>query len=309
MHLYTNIYIYINWGLCVCSTSMETIQLTGVLFCVLCFIGGSIYYEMYTADGGFTTLSFSDGSVLRTMTCCDHLTEIPRVVFQSSNTDVVVRRYMNYRQKITYFNDVEMHVFNHSVMDQYMTSHYLSSVSRAYRKLTKGAMKADLFRLAYVYEYGGIWMDVDTWTRGVFPINYDTDEFVVLIKGWCIETYFFAARANHPVVKQILLKAASNILSDSYSTSRDCRVKDAAGWAGPIVFTNVIHDLLGSRLNVATYRKVYTGVLYNSPYTITIINQNYASRPAVVHKRWFGAEHDIGITFKKNNSWSRTTSY
>lgn len=108
----------------------------------------------------------------------------------------------------------------------------------------------------------------------------------------------------------ILSKATSNILSKSYSTSRgDCREKNAAGWAGPIVITNVIHDLLGSQIDYSKARNVYLGTVYNVPYTITLINQDRMHAHTVVHKRWFGATHDIDMTFKHNNTWSQTDSY
>lgn len=280
-----------------------------VLFSILCLLSVG-YYALYMEDGGEVILSYSSDNALRTATCCDHFISIPRVVFQSSNTDNVVRRYMEYRGLVTKFNNVRMYVYNNSVVDHYMYTYHITSVARAYRRITKGAIKADLFRWAYAYEYGGIWMDMDTWTRGIMPVSYTADELVVIIQGTCIQAHFFAARAYHPVIKHVLLTAASNINNGVFDINHgDCHIGDAAGWAGPTVITNVIHGLLGTRVNTKKYKTTRSGTIYDIPYTITIINQDYTDLPIIVHKRWFGAEHDTKKTFKRNNTWSQSSSY
>lgn len=281
-----------------------------ITIAVLIVAGVCVFYGAYTYDGGYMVLEYSNEVELRTSTCCHQETEIPRVVFQCTNTDVVVRRYMRYRSYIIIHNHVQLHVYNDSLVSHYMNTYTaIEGVSDAFAVITKGAIKADLFRWAYAYEHGGIWMDMDTWTEYKLPIDYNTDELVVLVKEKCIQAHFFAARAKHPIVKLIVQQAISNIISNQFSEYKYCHDKHAAGWAGPIVATMVIHNLIKNQFDSGVYRKTYHGIVDEEAYQLTIINQKYISQPTVIHKRWFGANHDIKKTFKLNNTWSQTSGY
>ena len=66
-----------------------------------------------------------------------------------------------------------------------------------------GAAKADLFRAVVVWEYGGIYTDMDN-----APVNFnasttiaaDDEAFFVLEQGRLLSQFFFAARPRHPLM-------------------------------------------------------------------------------------------------------------
>jgi len=84
--------------------------------------------------------------------------------------------------------------------------------------LTSGAAKADVWRAVLLWEYGGIYTDVDNAPTSEFtastPINFEEDEaFFVIESGRFLSQYFMATCRRHPIAFLTVHHALSRILN------------------------------------------------------------------------------------------------
>lgn len=141
-------------------------------------------------------------------------------------------------------------------VEAFFRTKFPPNVFEAFSKLPLGVMKADTFRLAVVYYYGGVYADVDT--ECVLPI----DEWVgpAQIEGCtaivAMESYnsfanwAFAAAPRHPVFKRALDRVVEKVEQDGGVVPKDAHF--VAAYTGPPVLTAAIRDVLQSEHEVAS---------------------------------------------------------
>jgi mannosyltransferase OCH1-like enzyme len=97
-----------------------------------------------------------------------------------------------------YFDDVKC--------SQFISDHFSSEFVDMYNSLPYGVMKADAWRIAIIYVYGGVYADIDT--RCLVPIDYWTKDYsfiaAVETPGGTIGNFTFAAEPNHPIIQSCL---------------------------------------------------------------------------------------------------------
>jgi mannosyltransferase OCH1-like enzyme len=78
-------------------------------------------------------------------------------------------------------------------------------------------MKSDLFRLAYLYYFGGIYADADDYCRVPIDsfINANVDLVLIEESSGVIANNFLAAVPNHPFIKFALERVTKNITEKS----------------------------------------------------------------------------------------------
>ncbi|MEM1182085.1 MAG: glycosyltransferase [Acidobacteriota bacterium] len=87
--------------------------------------------------------------------------------------------------------------------------------------LTQGTIKADLWRYLVLYEYGGIYADIDTKPAAFdgSQITDDTDAFFEVEDYHLLSQYFMAASPRHPILYYAVHNALLNLLGAEDSGS------------------------------------------------------------------------------------------
>ncbi len=179
--------------------------------------------------------------------------KIPYVIvrsFATANIPDILKKSV----KSTYdYNPEYKHIFfDDNDCYEFMHREYLGRVADAYDKLIPGAYKSDLFRICYLYKYGGVYFDVNKVLMvpldKLFDSNYDLvtvvdkpDEFV-----W---QAFFACKPRLPVVKLCIDKIVENVENRNYGNN-------ALDITGPMMMGRVFKQYYGEGvLNPGIYRK------------------------------------------------------
>jgi hypothetical protein len=166
-------------------------------------------------------------------------------------------------------------------------------VPRAYSKITKGAMKADLFRLAYLALHGGVYLDIDV--MALTPLDKILsvlDDMVLWLvpKPEHVIQWVMLAVPKHPVILQALKRACRNVLTGHRDVSKKYPEKGDAGIAGPVVVGLAAIDLVGphrcGRLPLSNASGAYTLTLlrwgvkgYSKDVTTQCAAHENASKP------------------------------
>jgi Glycosyltransferase sugar-binding region containing DXD motif len=140
--------------------------------------------------------------------------KIPKVIHVTTKSRCVTREFAdNLRRWSEAFPDHSLLVHNDAAMDRLLASyetHGTSPLTTAFPHLTHaltcakgGAGRSDLWRALLLWEYGGIYTDID---NGPGPrlnssaIRDDDDAYFVIERSRILSQYFFASRARHPVM-------------------------------------------------------------------------------------------------------------
>jgi len=117
-------------------------------------------------------------------------------------------------------------------------------VREAYSQLSIGASRADLWRYLVLYEFGGIYSDIDSGvTRPCrFWVSPDADVVTGIGSRGDVNQWVMIYRARHPILAATIRLAVDNILSHDtlYINSR------VEAIAGPRVLTEAAHQLFCS---------------------------------------------------------------
>ena len=110
--------------------------------------------------------------------------------------------------------DFEHRVFNDESAEAFIERHCDEEVLRAFRMANLPAMRADVFRLAFLYIQGGIYADVDDLCRhGIDDWLEPGVEMVLLQEDLgTIGNNFLAVAPGHPFIKAVLAAGTANIL-------------------------------------------------------------------------------------------------
>lgn len=104
------------------------------------------------------------------------------------------------------FNDASAHAFIKRSCDK--------TVAKAYRQANHPAMRADIFRLAYLAVEGGIYADADDVCRRSIGDLLFPDRSLVVIQEdlGSVGNNFIAARPGHPFIEALLARVVDNVL-------------------------------------------------------------------------------------------------
>ena len=97
--------------------------------------------------------------------------------------------------------DCEIHCFDADTAADWLTQHYGQNMVSRFQALTQPAARADLFRLCWIAQSGGVFADLDEYPRiPVTPWLKDARAVFCLEQGFgTIANNFIAAQAGHPV--------------------------------------------------------------------------------------------------------------
>jgi hypothetical protein len=128
--------------------------------------------------------------------------KIPRIVHVTSRTRCMPPEFVNVINKWR-FPEHSFFFHNEVAMQRLLGKHWpeFPQLQHVLRCTKGGAAKADLWRALVMWEYGGIYTDIDN-SPNKFngsTISPNDDAFFVVERSSHLSQYFFAARPKHPL--------------------------------------------------------------------------------------------------------------
>lgn len=223
---------------------------------------------------------------------------IPKVIYQTWYTyelPNIVQKYINefmqlnpsYTRKMYDDNDVE----------EFIKNNYEERIYNAYKQLTIGAAKADLWRYLVLYKYGGVYLDIDSHIIANLDDFIKEDDMAIITReknpgvfvNWCM---MFVK--EHPLLKLTIDTCIYNIEHKLNKINKPINYI-----VGPIVLTECINNYFKSLFqNNAIYfldDSIINETIKNSDLTYKCRFYNYDFENIVKFKH---RECDILYTFK-----------
>lgn len=173
---------------------------------------------------------------------------VPKNIFQTFKTaDLpwITRFYISrMKRKNPGWN---YHFYDDARILDFFSEHFPAEYLNAYKSLTIGAAKADFFRYAVLYKFGGVYLDIDSYVKTPFDKFIDKDDvFVVSHEGnpglYC--QWALISDKDHPFLKRTLEKVLDNIQSHRFP-------HDVHKTTGPTVFTEAVNEVLAENPSTA----------------------------------------------------------
>jgi mannosyltransferase OCH1-like enzyme len=143
---------------------------------------------------------------------------IPKIIWQTYKTKLPPHISTKPIQSWLANAGYEWYYFDDERCEQFVKDHFTEDIVNMYTSLPLGVMKADFWRVAIVYVYGGIYADldavciksIDTWIKDEdLIISVETD-------GGSICNYAFAAKPKHPALLTCLHEFLLNYHGENY---------------------------------------------------------------------------------------------
>ncbi|HUX43082.1 MAG TPA: glycosyltransferase [Rectinemataceae bacterium] len=121
---------------------------------------------------------------------------------------------------------------------EFLKSEYGGEVFSAYDKLAIGAAKADFFRYAVLYKYGGVYLDVDSEISANLGRLIRPDDVAIIAHegnpDWYVQWALVYA-PGHPFLARTIDKMVANIESNLFP-------HDSHAMTGPRAYTEAINE-------------------------------------------------------------------
>jgi mannosyltransferase OCH1-like enzyme len=140
---------------------------------------------------------------------------IPKRIFQYWDSIKPPAEVINFTNSWLKHNPEYQHqLFNEQTARDFLRNTYHAEVLTAYINASHAAQKADILRLALLYEYGGIYADVDDVCLKPLALLIPKHTKLLLYQEeyGTVGNNFIAVCAKHPVLKQALTYAIEALL-------------------------------------------------------------------------------------------------
>lgn len=160
---------------------------------------------------------------------------IPKIIHQTFSTSIIPHQLQKYQFQLRSFHpDWEYRFYDDAQCDQIICD-YLPDFLETYRGYKYAIQKADFFRIAVVYLFGGFYADLDikilkpldpleTYSC-IFPLESN--------KTLTIGNYMFGSEAKHPFLQEVLNQLNKNCSINIFSDN------DVLISTGPGMITNL----------------------------------------------------------------------
>ncbi|MGG5811577.1 glycosyltransferase family 32 protein [Falsiroseomonas sp. CW058] len=173
--------------------------------------------------------------------------------------------------------------FDEAEARQYLADRHGAELVRAYDAAWHAAMKSDLFRIAYLLDHGGLYMDcdmrqVERTAEFVAAMNTPLQLTVQTHRPTCgVTNCVMHARPNHPLMARFLERCVRNILDEN--------LRNPLQATGPAALSAMIDQMLRDRDGAAV-------LLRSTSVSLTELHRRLATN--------FGASYK-----KTSKSWQR----
>ena len=188
---------------------------------------------------------------------------IPKKIFQTGKTNRIEGEFVETYKALRRKNpEYEFHFYDDERCRKLLRDHFGEIAVKCFDDILPGAFKADLWRYAALYVYGGVYIDMDLLPiyplREVIDPNIDTvlsndNDFCKV--NFLIYQAFIACREKDPIMKEVFEKTIHNIMNRKYGVG-------ALDITGPVMFGRQLKKILqipvGKKLDMGNYT-------YNDP--------------------------------------------
>ena len=134
--------------------------------------------------------------------------KIPRVVHMTSKSRCMPSEFVRHIEQWR-LKGYSLYMHDEDAVDRLLAEDWsdeFEQLAEVRRCITAGATKADLWRYLILWEYGGIYSDIDNSRRrfNETTISADDDAFFPLEGLGIVAQYFFASSVGHPLMKHTL---------------------------------------------------------------------------------------------------------
>jgi mannosyltransferase OCH1-like enzyme len=132
---------------------------------------------------------------------------IPKIIWQTYKSSLPPTQALSsIRSWLEKNTDYEWIYFDDIKCDKFIKDHFDKDFYEMYRALPFGVMRADVWRVAIVYVYGGIYTDLDTVCLQPASLWTTTADLVVAVETphGSIANFTFAAKPKHPALYTVL---------------------------------------------------------------------------------------------------------
>lgn len=166
---------------------------------------------------------------------------IPKVIYQTFRTDklpFVTRQFIKLMKRCNPGYRYEF--YDDARIDAFFQKEYDGEVYEAYKRIDVGAVKADFFRYAVLYKYGGVYLDVDGYSiRNLDKMIRPDDRAIVTREKnpGLYAQYALVFDKDHPFLKRTLEKCLDNIKHNRFP-------HDGHQLTGPTVYTAAVNECI-----------------------------------------------------------------
>lgn len=166
---------------------------------------------------------------------------IPKNIFQTFKTSDlpwITRFYVNRMKKKN--PGWKYHFYDDARILDFFKNEFSPEYLKAYKSLTIGAAKADFFRYAVLYKYGGVYIDIDSSVKTPFDqFLKEKDVAVISPEGnpGLYGQWALIFDKEHPFLKRVLEKVIDNIFTHRFP-------HDVHKTTGPTVYTESVNEVL-----------------------------------------------------------------
>ena len=162
---------------------------------------------------------------------------IPRQIWQTHNTRVFKEPVcQNINTLLSYSSEYDYRLYNDDEMINSLI--HFPKLQKIVKSLKIGAFKADIWRFAMMYAYGGIYVDFDSeFTANISTVILNTDSFVVIpMRDSSLGHYVLISAAKNPVFKCALDRAEK-----LYENMATVTLRNYKDFAGPTALSRCAH--------------------------------------------------------------------
>jgi hypothetical protein len=209
---------------------------------------------------------------------------IPKKIFQThKNLSHVLQKYKlrtGYNSWNKYNNDYQYHFYSDEDCESFISNFFDERVYQAYQKCPLKVMKADLWRYCVIYEYGGIYADMDAvlmMDPGIFLQANTLLVFSPETDNRHLCQWTFAAPTRSPILKSIIDLCVDRIL-----TCQEIKGESIIHeLTGPKAFTDGI-ELFLKKMDCKTYPGKFKYENYQN-YLLHCFNPHYFHNKVIRH--------------------------
>jgi inositol phosphorylceramide mannosyltransferase catalytic subunit len=177
---------------------------------------------------------------------------IPKTIFQTFKTSKLplLARWHIYRLKKKN-PDYAYRFYDDQMIDAFMLEEFGKDIFDLYKRITIGAAKADVFRYAVLFKFGGVYLDIDSLiNEKLSNFILPEDHAVISLESNDLNYVQYALffEAGHPFLKKTLDLVFRNLRENRHPSS-------VLQMTGPAVFTEAIRASL-SEDSTIPYRQL-----------------------------------------------------
>jgi hypothetical protein len=189
--------------------------------------------------------------------------KIPKIIHMTAKTRCMPKAFSDNVQKWQHFANHSFYLHDEEAVDRLLQKYWpeFPHLQLVQQCMISGAAKADLWRYLVLWEYGGIYADIDSAPgpkfvdpNGTVVIDDSEDAWFVVERIGVMSQYFMAASPKHPYLYLCVMHCLSRLLEEKNVGNQYVPVV-----TGPGTTKSAMIYFMQSQNNEAAYQTVKAG--------------------------------------------------